>query len=172
MPIPSGFLLIFARAQCYLRYRGLLVHFASARHRKLIAEQLPFLTYVNIDLSFFIRSLHDISSDSTLRIRTEQLSSFQTKQINMYSNKGNPIIVTKTQHTAEEFIQKKIELMVKITRIIRSIDCCFVFLLQKDEVEPFYAVDLEDICNKHIRWITLMPRVTPHFGSSLNNTSC
>lgn len=131
VPIPSGFLLIFARAQCYLRYRGLLVHFASARHRKLIAEQLPFLTYVNIDLSFFIRSLHDISSDSTLRIRTEQLSSFQTKQINMYSNKGNPIIVTKTQHTAEEFIQKKIELMVKITRIIRSIVVVLFFFHRK-----------------------------------------
>ena len=39
----------------------------------------------------------------------------------MHLNKENPIIVTKTQHTPEEFIQKKIELMVRITRMIQSI---------------------------------------------------
>jgi ornithine decarboxylase len=61
-----------------------------------------------------------------------------------------PIIVTKIPYTAEEFIQKKIELL-------------------KDEVEPFYAVDLEDICNKHIRWITLMPRITPHYAVKCND---
>jgi ornithine decarboxylase len=62
----------------------------------------------------------------------------------------NSIIVTKTHHTAEKFIQKKIELL-------------------KDEVEPFYAVDLEDVCNKHIRWLTSMPRVTPHYAVKCND---
>jgi ornithine decarboxylase len=68
----------------------------------------------------------------------------------MHLNKDSPIIVTKSQYTAEEFIQKKIELL-------------------KDQVEPFYAVDLEDICNKHIRWITLLPRVTPHYAVKCND---
>jgi ornithine decarboxylase len=65
--------------------------------------------------------------------------------------KDNSIVVTKTQHTAEEFIQKKIE------------------LLDVDEVEPFFAVDLEDVCNKHIRWLTSMPRVTPHYAVKCND---
>jgi diaminopimelate decarboxylase len=64
--------------------------------------------------------------------------------------KDNSIVVTKTQHTAEEFIQKKIELL-------------------KDEAEPFFAVDLEDVCNKHIRWLTSMPRVTPHYAVKCND---
>jgi ornithine decarboxylase len=68
----------------------------------------------------------------------------------MHLNKDSPIIVTKSQYTAEEFIQKKIELL-------------------KDQVEPFYAVDLEDICNKHILWITLLPRVTPHYAVKCND---
>jgi hypothetical protein len=134
VPILSGFRLIFARHQYYLRYRGLPVHFASTRHRKLIAEQLPFLTYVNIDLFFFsfdhLRLTFDIFSDSTLRIPYEQPSSFQTsftKQINMYLNKENPIIVTKTQYTAEEFIQKKIELWVESLDQFSFISHCFFF---------------------------------------------
>jgi ornithine decarboxylase len=68
----------------------------------------------------------------------------------MHLIKDNSIVVTKAQYTAEEFIQKKIDLL-------------------KDEVEPFYAVDLEDICNKHIRWITLMPRITPHYAVKCND---
>jgi ornithine decarboxylase len=68
----------------------------------------------------------------------------------MHLVKDNPIIVTKTQYTAEQFIQKRIDLF-------------------KNEVEPFYAVDLEDICNKHIRWITLMPRVIPHYAVKCND---
>jgi len=64
--------------------------------------------------------------------------------------KDNAIIVTKTHHTAEKFIQKKIELL-------------------KGEVEPFYAVDLEDVCNKHIRWLTSMPRVIPHYAVKCND---
>ncbi|CAF3899678.1 unnamed protein product [Rotaria sp. Silwood2] len=68
----------------------------------------------------------------------------------MHLGKDSPIIVTKVQHTAEEFIQKKIELL-------------------KDEAEPFFAVDLEDVCNKHIRWLTLMPRVTPHYAVKCND---
>ncbi|CAF1260468.1 unnamed protein product [Rotaria magnacalcarata] len=68
----------------------------------------------------------------------------------MHLIKDNSIVVTKNQYTAEEFIQKKIDLL-------------------KDEVEPFYAVDLEDVCNKHIRWITLMPRVKPHYAVKCND---
>jgi ornithine decarboxylase len=68
----------------------------------------------------------------------------------MHLVKDNPIIVTKTQYTAEQFIQKRIDLF-------------------KNEVDPFYAVDLEDICNKHIRWITLMPRVIPHYAIKCND---
>lgn len=68
----------------------------------------------------------------------------------MHLIKENSIVVTKTQFTAEEFIQKKIDLL-------------------KDEAEPFFAVDLEDVCNKHIRWLTLMPRVTPHYAVKCND---
>lgn len=68
----------------------------------------------------------------------------------MHLIKDNSIVVTKTQYTAEEFILKKIELL-------------------KDEVEPFFAVDLEDICLKHIRWLTSMPRVTPHYAIKCND---
>jgi len=68
----------------------------------------------------------------------------------MHLLKDNPIIVTKTQYTAEKFIQKRIEIL-------------------KDDAEPFYVVDLEDVCNKHIRWITLMSRVTPHYAVKCND---
>ncbi|CAF2213587.1 unnamed protein product [Rotaria magnacalcarata] len=68
----------------------------------------------------------------------------------MHLAKDSPIVVTKTQYTAEEFIQRKIELL-------------------KDDAEPFFAVDLEDICHKHIKWITLMPRVTPHYAVKCND---
>lgn len=84
----------------------------------------------------------------------------------MYLGKDNPIIVTKRQYTAEEFIQKKIELLVS-QQIHMKINEWFLLKLfheQNDEAEPFYAVDLEDICNKHIQWLTLMPRVVPHYG--------
>lgn len=68
----------------------------------------------------------------------------------MHILKGNPIVITQTQSTAEEFIQKRIDLL-------------------KDEVEPFFAVDLEDVCSKHIRWLTLMPRVKPHYAVKCND---
>lgn len=68
----------------------------------------------------------------------------------MHLIKDNPIIVTKVPCTPEEFLQKKIELL-------------------KDDIEPFYAVDLEDVCNKHILWITLMPRVIPHYAVKCND---
>jgi len=68
----------------------------------------------------------------------------------MHLLKDIPIVVTKTPCTAEEFIQKKIDLL-------------------KDEVEPFFAVDLEDVCNKHIRWITSLPRVVPHYAVKCND---
>ncbi|UJR21120.1 hypothetical protein I4U23_024220 [Adineta vaga] len=68
----------------------------------------------------------------------------------MHLFKDTSIVITPVQYTAEEFIQKKIELL-------------------KDETEPFFAVDLEDVCNKHIRWITLMPRVKPHYAVKCND---
>ena len=34
--------------------------------------------------------------------------------------------------------------------------------------DPFYIVDLEDVCNKHINWITRMPRVEPHYAVKCN----
>jgi ornithine decarboxylase len=44
----------------------------------------------------------------------------------------------------------------------------FHFLLKNYENEPFYIVDLEDICNKHINWITRLPRVEPHYAIKCN----
>jgi len=37
------------------------------------------------------------------------------------------------------------------------------------EHDPFYIVDLDDICNKHINWITSLPRVEPHYAIKCNN---
>lgn len=34
--------------------------------------------------------------------------------------------------------------------------------------DPFYIVDLEEICNKHINWITRLPRVEPHYAIKCN----
>ncbi|CAF1052411.1 unnamed protein product [Adineta steineri] len=95
----------------------------------------------------------NFSIDSTLCIQYKQYSNIQSisqKQINMHLIKDIPMVITQGQYTAEEFIQKKIELL-------------------KDEVEPFFAVDLEDVCNKHIRWITSMPRVKPHYAVKCND---
>jgi ornithine decarboxylase len=39
---------------------------------------------------------------------------------------------------------------------------------QNIENDPFYIVDLEDICNKHINWITRLPRVEPHYAIKCN----
>ncbi|CAF1027271.1 unnamed protein product [Adineta ricciae] len=94
-----------------------------------------------------------ISSHSTLRTQYKQPSNIQSdfqQQINMHILKNSSIVVTPEQCTAQEFIQKKIELLT-------------------DEVEPFFAVDLEDVCNKHIRWITSMPRVAPHYAVKCND---
>lgn len=39
---------------------------------------------------------------------------------------------------------------------------------QNVDKDPFYIVDLEDICNKHINWITRLPRVEPHYAVKCN----
>lgn len=39
---------------------------------------------------------------------------------------------------------------------------------QNVDKDAFYIVDLEDICNKHINWITRMPRVEPHYAVKCN----
>jgi ornithine decarboxylase len=44
----------------------------------------------------------------------------------------------------------------------------FIYLKQDVEKDPFYIVDLEDICNKHINWITRLPRVEPHYAIKCN----
>jgi len=65
-------------------------------------------------LFFEIQHFH-ISSNSTLRIQSNQHSLFENsffKPNKMKLIKDNAIIVTKTHHTAEKFIQKKIELLV------------------------------------------------------------
>lgn len=36
------------------------------------------------------------------------------------------------------------------------------------EHDPFYIVDLEDICNKHVNWITQLPRVEPRYAVKCN----
>jgi ornithine decarboxylase len=64
--------------------------------------------------------------------------------------KDVPVVITKGQCTAEEFIRKKIESL-------------------EGDVDPFFAVDLEDVCSKHVRWITSMPRVQPHFAIKCND---
>ncbi|CAF1176112.1 unnamed protein product [Didymodactylos carnosus] len=68
----------------------------------------------------------------------------------MHLIKNCPIVVTKTPFEAVQFIRKKVELFA-------------------DDCEPFYAVDLEDICNKHVRWLTAMPRVHPHYAVKCND---
>lgn len=43
-------------------------------------------------------------------------------------------------------------------------------ITSKDNVDhdSFYIIDLEDICNKHINWITSLPRVEPHYAIKCN----
>lgn len=36
------------------------------------------------------------------------------------------------------------------------------------EQDAFYIANLEDICNKHINWITRLPRVQPHYAIKCN----
>jgi hypothetical protein len=48
LPNPSGFLYTTVPVQNYLRFLGRLGHFASARHKNLIAEKLFFSIHVNI----------------------------------------------------------------------------------------------------------------------------
>lgn len=68
----------------------------------------------------------------------------------MHLINNTPIIISKRSCTADEFIKSKIHLL-------------------KDDADPFYAVDLEDVCNKHIRWLTSMPRVKPHYAVKCND---
>lgn len=51
----------------------------------------------------------------------------------MHLNKENPIIVTKSQYTAEEFIQKKIELLVEmiIVKCFQLIVLFFFFFVER-----------------------------------------
>lgn len=104
----------------YLNYLGLPVHFASARHRNLIAEQVPLFVFVS---SWYFRAwwfAHGkcwFFSNSTLRI---QSNPSVPSKLTMHLSKDNSIVVTKTAHTAEKFIQKKIELLVRWSREISS----------------------------------------------------
>jgi len=52
---------------------------------------------------------------------------------------------------------------------IDSIDIIQSITSEKNiENESFYVVDLEDICNKHVNWITKLPRVEPHYAVKCN----
>lgn len=99
----------------YLNYLGRPGPFASARHRSLTAEQVPLFVFVSSQSSqaFPVKMLlFFIASNSTLRIQSDSLSSNPLK-LTMHLSKDNSIVVTKTAHTAEKFIQKKIELLVR-----------------------------------------------------------
>jgi ornithine decarboxylase len=39
---------------------------------------------------------------------------------------------------------------------------------ENDQQDAFYIVDLEDICQKHVNWITKLPRVEPHYAIKCN----
>lgn len=127
VPEPFG-LLWTLRIQPFL---GRLVHFVSISFsRNLIAEQLPLFTYVNIVAAIDKRKQNLIffSSDSTYSIQPNQ----QTDSSMMHLTKDNPIIVTKVPYTPEEFLQKKIELLVDIySETSRFLLCFFLFFFCK-----------------------------------------
>ena len=37
--------------------------------------------------------------------------------------------------------------------------------------EPFYVANIQDIIDKHINWLTKMPRVKPYYAVKCNSTS-
>lgn len=60
----------------------------------------------------------------------------------MHLNKENPIIVTKSQYTAEEFIQKKIELLVEMIIVKCFAIDCFVFLFLRRKIKLNHSMPL------------------------------
>lgn len=62
---------------------------------------------------------------------------------------------------------RKLDSPINSLDLIKSI----VSSAQNVEKDPFYIVDLEDICNKHINWITRLPRVEPHYAVKCNTDS-
>lgn len=63
-----------------------------------------------------------------------------------------------------EFLDlRKFENSINILELIKSITSN-----PNVEHDPFYIVDLEDICNKHVNWITQLPRVEPHYAIKCN----
>lgn len=64
----------------------------------------------------------------------------------------------------EEFLDlRRFENPINSVELIKSITST-----PNIDNDPFYIVDLEDICNKHINWITQMPRVEPHYAIKCN----
>lgn len=51
-----------------------------------------------------------------------------------------------------------------------NMDIIKTIIDMKSQEDAFYIVDIGDIVNKHREWITKMPRVAPHYGTSALRT--
>lgn len=51
-----------------------------------------------------------------------------------------------------------------------NMDIIKTIINMKNQEDAFYIVDIGDIVNKHCEWITKMPRVAPHYGTSALRT--
>lgn len=47
-----------------------------------------------------------------------------------------------------------------------NMDVIKTVIATKNQEDGFYIVDIGDIINKHREWITKIPRVAPHYGTS------
>ena len=63
---------------------------------------------------------------------------------------------TKQQQQPQQPLQPQ---QLKTNPIKQSLKQASTFEQESNNTDPFYIVDLEDVCNKHINWITKMPRV-------------
>lgn len=41
--------------------------------------------------------------------------------------------------------------------------------IYKDEEDPFFVFNVEDILRKHQKWLEQLPRVVPHYAVKCNN---
>lgn len=53
---------------------------------------------------------------------------------------------------------------------VDNMDIIKSVIATKNQEDGFYIVDIGDIINKHREWITKIPRVAPHYGTSALNT--
>lgn len=52
-----------------------------------------------------------------------------------------------------------------------NMDVIKTIIDRRNQEDGFYIVDIGDIINKHREWITKIPRVTPHYGTSVLRTA-